>query len=37
MVAEYKSNGDNINSVTHETSRTFREKMWEYLKEKLLA
>jgi hypothetical protein len=30
-----ETNGDNLNSVRHETSRTFREKGRECLKEKL--
>jgi hypothetical protein len=29
--------GDNLNTVRHETSRTFRNKNREYLKEKLMS
>jgi hypothetical protein len=34
MVAESKSNGDNLN-IRRDTSRTFRNKKREYLKEKI--
>jgi hypothetical protein len=35
MISESKLNGDNLNSVRYETSRTFRNKKGEYLKEKV--
>jgi hypothetical protein len=35
MTADSKSNGDNMNNVRREISRNFKNKMREYLKEKI--
>jgi hypothetical protein len=35
VVAEFKTNGDNLRNVNHETTRNFRNKIKERLKEKI--
>jgi hypothetical protein len=31
----YQINGDNLHNLRHETSRAFRNKKWEYMKDKI--